>query len=50
MVSEKNIGTDTATAILSETIATTLGNEFKVNIVLRDISKAFDKVWHDGLT
>ena len=36
---EKNRGTDTATAILSETIATALGNEYKVNIVLRDIAK-----------
>ena len=45
----KNRGTDTATALLYETIAASLANKFKVNIVLRDISKAFDKVWHNGL-
>ena len=49
MVSEKNRGTDTATALLYETIATSLANKYKVNLVLRDISKAFDKVWHNGL-
>ena len=31
-------------------IATAIGNKNKVNLGLRDISKAFDKVWHDGLT
>ena len=45
----KNRGTNTATAILYETIATAIGNKNKVNLVLRDISKAFDKVWHEGL-
>ena len=45
----KNRGTHTAIAILSELIATAIGNGNKVNVVLRDISKAFDKVWHDGL-
>ena len=45
----KNRGTNTATAILYETIATAIGNKNKVNLVLRDISKAFDKVWHGGL-
>ena len=45
----KNRGTHTATAILNETIATAFGNGNKVNVVLEDISKAFDKVWHDEL-
>lgn len=45
----KNRGTDTAIAILYETIAIAKANNKKVNIVLRDISKAFDKVWHNGL-
>ena len=41
---EKNRGTNTARAILYETIVTEIGNKNKVNVVLRDISKAFDKV------
>ena len=45
----KNRGTHTATALLYEIIATAIANKNKVNIVLRDISKAFDKVWHNGL-
>ena len=45
----KNRGTHTAIAILSEFISTAIGNGNKVNVVLRDISKSFDKVWHDGL-
>jgi hypothetical protein len=44
-----NRGTNTATAILYETIATARGNDEKTEIILRDISRAFDKVWHDGL-
>jgi hypothetical protein len=44
-----NRGTHTATAILYETIATAKGNDEKVEIILRDISRAFDKAWHDGL-
>ena len=42
-------GTGTATAILYESIASGLANKYKINIVLRDVGKAFDKVWHDGL-
>ena len=44
-----NRGTQTALAILYETIATMKGNGDRIDIVLRDISRAFDKVWHDGL-
>ena len=32
-----------------ELIAKAIANKNKINIVLRDISKAFDKVWHNGL-
>lgn len=42
-------GTDTAIAITTEKIAETLATKQQCNIVLRDVSKAFDKVWHDGL-
>ena len=42
-------GTGTATGILYELIATALANKNKVNLVLRDINKAFDKIWHAGL-
>ena len=45
----KNRGTDTATGLLYEQIATAKANRYKINIVLRDIGKAFDKVWHQGL-
>ena len=39
----KNRGTNTATAILYETIATVIGNKNKVNLVLRDIVKHLAK-------
>ena len=42
-------GTDTALAILHESVATHRGNGKTVDLVFRDISRAFDKVWHDGL-
>lgn len=42
-------GTHTAIATFYETIAKDLTNKHKIDIVLRDLSKAFDKVWHIGL-
>ena len=42
-------GTDTALAITSEKIANSLNNKNQCYIVLRDVAKAFDKVWHKGL-
>jgi hypothetical protein len=42
-------GTGTATALMYELIATGRANRLGMNVVLRDISRAFDKVWHDGL-
>ena len=41
--------TKTALAIHYENIATIKGNDERLDLVLRDISRAFDKVWHDGL-
>ena len=38
MVSEKNRGTETATAIIYETIAAAKSQKLKTNIILRDIS------------
>uniref|UniRef100_A0A2P2HYG4 RNA-directed DNA polymerase from mobile element jockey-like n=1 Tax=Hirondellea gigas TaxID=1518452 RepID=A0A2P2HYG4_9CRUS len=43
------LGTGTATALFYEAIAAGRANRLKMNVVLRDISKAFDKVWHRGL-
>lgn len=42
-------GTQTALAIITETIAIAKAKKQQCNIVLRDIKKAFDKVWHTGL-
>ena len=42
-------GTATALAILHEKIAIHSALKQKIDIVLRDVSKAFDKVWHTGL-
>ena len=44
-----NKGTTTAIAITYETIANALAEKNKVLVVLRDVAKAFDKVWHSGL-
>ena len=45
----RNRGTNTALSTFYETIANSINNNLKVDIVLRDVSKAFDKVWHTGL-
>lgn len=42
-------GTNTAITILYETIANALASKQQVYVVLRDVAKAFDKVWHNGL-
>ena len=42
-------GTGTALAILHEKIAISSALKHKIDIALRDVSKAFDKVWHIGL-
>lgn len=42
-------GTTTAITIIYETIANALANKHRVLVVLRDVAKAFDKVWHNGL-
>lgn len=45
----RNRGTHTALAIITDTIARAKANKDQVNLILRDIKKAFDKVWHTGL-
>ena len=45
----KNRGTQTAIATLYEKIAMTQKKNYQCNVVCRDIRKAFDKVWIDGL-
>ena len=42
-------GTDTALTTIHETIAHYTAKRSQCYIVLRDVSKAFDKVWHNGL-
>ena len=42
-------GTHTALTTLYETISNDIANKHTIDIVLRDVSKAFDKVWHTGL-
>lgn len=46
---QKGRGRHTALAIITEQIATSVKNRNQTNLILRDISKAFDKVWHKGL-
>lgn len=42
-------GTVTASAIIYETIALHASNKDQCYVILKDVSKASDKVWHDGL-
>lgn len=42
-------GTHTAITTTYETIANALAEKKQVYMVLRDVEKAFDKVWHNGL-
>lgn len=42
-------GTDTALTTIHETIAHHVARRKQLYLVLRDVSKAFDKVWHSGL-
>lgn len=46
---QKNRGTITAIAITYQHIATTQQEHNQCNVIGRDVSKAFDRVWHDGL-
>lgn len=45
----KNRGTHTALATFNDKLAIDLAKGNKIDVVLRDVSKAFDKVWHTGL-
>ena len=45
----KNRGTHTTLAIFHETISNAINSKHAVDTVLRDVEKAFDKVWHTGL-
>ena len=42
-------GTNTAIALAYEQIAIALGEKQQCHVVLRDVAKAFDRVWHQGL-
>ncbi len=42
-------GITTAIALTYETITNALSEKHQVLVVLRDVAKAFDKVWHSGL-
>ncbi len=42
-------GTTTSIATTYETIANGLADKQQVLVVLRDVAKAFDKVWHNGM-
>ena len=45
----KNRGTQVAITKLYETIAISQHHKQRCNVVCRDVEKAFDKVWHQGL-
>lgn len=42
-------GTHTALATLHETLAIHSAQKHKIDLILRDVAKAFDRVWHTGL-
>ena len=42
-------GTTHAITIATETLVVHQASKYRCNVVLRDVSKAFDKVWHLGL-
>ncbi len=42
-------GTTTAIATTYETISNALSNKQQITLILRDVTKAFDKVWHEGM-
>ena len=42
-------GTIHAIAVATEALALHQAEGFRCNLVLRDVSKAFDKIWHQGL-
>ncbi len=44
-----NKGTTIAITTTYETIANALAEKHQAVVVLRDVAKAFDKVWHNGL-
>jgi hypothetical protein len=46
---KKHRGTHTALATFHETLAINTSHRHTADIVLRDVTKAFDKVWHAGL-
>ena len=45
----KNSGTETAILRIYEQISINQRYKHQCNIICRDVSKAFDKVWHNGL-
>ena len=45
----QNRSTDTAIAITTEAISNAARSKTQCCLIMRDVSKAFDKVWHNGL-
>ena len=45
----QNRSTDTVLAIITESISNASKNKTQCCMVMRDVSKAFDKVWHNGI-
>lgn len=45
----RNRGTNTALALLYETLSLHTTQKHCTDIILRDVAKAFDRVWHTGL-